>query len=93
MLLWCSSCTWRKGRVGNALDRGHVVVVDDDKGLLPVPVQDCCTIVCVSRLPLPSPLSDRVPVAAAVVFQLHLEGGRHRNKDADRRLPRELSRT
>ena len=28
-------------------------------------------------------LSDRVPVAAAVVFRLHLEGGRHGDKDVD----------
>ena len=51
-------------------------VVDDAKGLLPVLVRDYCVVVCVSRLTLP-PLSDLVPVvdvAAAVVFQFHLEG-------------------
>ena len=31
---WCFGCTWRKGRVGNALDRGCVDVVVDDKELL-----------------------------------------------------------
>ena len=36
-----------------------------------------------SRFPLP--LSDRVPVAAAVVYILHLEGGRHGGHDLDRR--------
>ena len=36
-----------------------------------------------SRLPLP-PLSDRVSVVVvAVVFRLHLEGGRHGDKDVD----------
>ena len=35
----CSGRTWREGRVGNALDRGRVDVVDDAKGLLPVPVR------------------------------------------------------
>ena len=62
-----------------------VDVVDDDaKGLLLVPVR--CCVVCMSRLPLPLLLSDRVPVvvAAAVVFLLHLEGGRHGDKDVDR---------
>ena len=79
LLLWYSGCTWRKIRHGgHDLDRGRVEVVDDAKGLLPVPVRDCCVVICVSRLPLP-PLSDCVPVvavvvAAAVVFQLHLEG-------------------
>ena len=37
-------------------------------------------------LPLP-PLSDRVSIvvaAAVVVFRLHLEGGRHGDKDVDR---------
>ena len=35
VLLCCSSCTcWRGGCVGNVLDRGRVVVVDDDKELL-----------------------------------------------------------
>ena len=73
LLLWCPSCTWRKGRVGNTLDRGRVDVVDDDKGVLPVRgFRDYHVVVCVSRLPLP--LLDRVVVAAAVVFQLHLEG-------------------
>ena len=51
-------------------------VVDDAKELLLVPVRDCCVVVCMSQLPLP-PLSDHVPVvdvAAAVVFQLHVEG-------------------
>ena len=33
----------------------------------------CCVVVCVSQLTLP-PLSDRVPIVVAVVFQLHLEG-------------------
>ena len=46
----------------------------------------CCVVVCVSLLSL-SPLSDRVlivVVAAALVFRLHLEGGRHGDKDVDR---------
>ena len=33
---------------------------------------------------MPLPLSDCVPVAAAVVFLLHLEGGRHGGHDLDR---------
>ena len=32
--LWSSGCTWREGRVGNALDRGRVDIVDAAKGLL-----------------------------------------------------------
>ena len=32
----------------------------------------CCVVVCVSQLPLPLPLSDRVPVVVAVVFRLYL---------------------
>ena len=47
----------------------------------------CCVVVCISRLALPLPLSDCVPVvvgAAAVVFRLHLEGGRPGDKDVDR---------
>ena len=37
-----------------------------------------CCVVCISRFPLPLPLSDRVPVVvAAVVFWLRFEGGRH----------------
>ena len=84
LLLWCSSFTWREGRVsGNDLDSGRVHIVVDDKGLLPVRVlRDCRHVVCVSRLPLLLPLSDRVMVvvAAAGVFRLtlplseHLEG-------------------
>ena len=31
------------------------------------------------------PLTDRVPVVVAAVFQLHLEGGRHGDKDVDGR--------
>ena len=81
LLLWCSCCTWREGHIGNVLDRGRVDVVVDDKGLLLVRVlRDCHVVVCVPRLPLP--LLDRVLVAA-VVFQLHLEGGRHGDKDVD----------
>ena len=72
LLLLCSSCTWREGRVGNALDNERVDIVVDDKGLLPVNVlRDCRVVVCVSRLLLP--LSDRVPVAD-MVFWFHLEG-------------------
>ena len=37
-----------------------------------------------SQLPLLLLLPDRVPVAAAVVFLLHLEGGRHGDKHIDR---------
>ena len=44
----------------------------------------CCVVVCVLRFPFPLPLSDCVPVAAAVVFLLHLEGGRHGGHDLDR---------
>ena len=47
---------------------------------------DCHDVVCVSILQLP-PLSDHVlivVVATAVVFQLHLEGRRHGDKDVDR---------
>ena len=73
---WSSSCTWREGRVGNALDSRRVNIVVDDKGLLLVRVlRNCHVVVCVSRLPLSLPLpSDRVPVvvAAAVVFRLPL---------------------
>ena len=62
----CSGCTWREGyHGGHDLDRGRVDIVDDDKGLLPVLVHDCCAVVCVSQLPLP-PLSDRVPVVVVV---------------------------
>ena len=80
-MLWCSSCTWREGRVGNALDSERVDIVVGDKELLPVRgLHNCNVVVCVSRLPLPLP--DRVPVviAAAVVIRLplplseHLEG-------------------
>ena len=44
----------------------------------------CCVVVYLSRLPL----FDRVPViaAAAVVFQLRLEGGRHGNTLDSRRV-------
>ena len=46
----------------------------------------CCVVVRTSRLPLLLPLSDHIPVVAAatVVFLLHLEGGRHGEKDVDR---------
>ena len=44
----------------------------------------CCVVVCLSQLPLLLPLSDGVPVAADVVFLLHLERGRHGDKDIDR---------
>ena len=37
-----------------------------------------------SGFPLPLLLLDRVPVAAAVVFLLHLEGGRHGGHGLDR---------
>ena len=46
-----------------------------------------CCVVCMSRFPLPLPLSNRVPVvvvAASMVFRLRLEGGRHGDKDVDR---------
>ena len=36
--LLCSGCTWSKGRVGSALVRECIGVVDDAKGLLPVRV-------------------------------------------------------
>ena len=62
LLLWCSGCTWREGRFGNALDSRRVDVVDDAKGMLPVRVLRDGHVFCVSRLPLPLPLSDRVPV-------------------------------
>ena len=43
-----------------------------------------CCVVCISQLPLPLPLLDRVPVVAvAMVFQLRLEGGRHGDKDVN----------
>ena len=46
----------------------------------------CCVVACVSQLPLP--LLDHVPAvvvaAAAVMLQLHLEGGRHGENDVDR---------
>ena len=42
-----------------------------------------CCVVWVSRFPLTLPLSDCVSVAADVVFMLHLEGGRHGDKDID----------
>ena len=45
-----------------------------------LPLSDRALVVCVSRLPLPLPLLDRVPVVVvAVVFRLRLEGGRHGN--------------
>ena len=76
VLLCCYDCTWWKERHGGKdVDRGHVGVVDDAKGLLPVLSAFRCCVVCMPRLPLP--LSDRIPVvfvAAAVVFRLHLEG-------------------
>ena len=76
LLLWCSGCNWREGcHGGHDLYRGRVNVVDDAKGLLPVLVR--CCVVCVSRFPLPLPLSDCVPVVvvvAAVVLRSHLEG-------------------
>ena len=34
LLIWCSSCTWRDGRVGNALDSRYVDIVDADNVLL-----------------------------------------------------------
>ena len=48
----------------------------------------CCVVVYASRLPLLLPLPNCVPVvaAAAVVFLLHLERGRHGDKDVDREL-------
>ena len=85
LLLWCSNCTWKEVRHGgHDLDREHVNVVDDAKGLLLVPVRDCSVVVCVSRLPLP-PLSDRVLVivTAAVLFWLHLREGHHGGNDVD----------
>ena len=45
MLLWCSGCTWRKGRHGDKdVDRGRIKIVDDAKGLLPIhiPLMYCC---------------------------------------------------
>ena len=44
----------------------------------------CCVVVYASQLPLILPLSDCVPIAAAVVFRMYLEGGRHGDKDVDR---------
>ena len=55
-------------------------------GTVVCPGPRCCDVVYMSRFPFP-PLSDCVPVvgvAAAVVFLLHLEGGRHDDKDVDR---------
>ena len=75
LLPGCSGCTWREGRVGNALDRKRVDIVVDDKGLLLVRVfHNCYAVFCVSRLLLS--LSVRVPVVitANVEFQLRLEG-------------------
>ena len=72
-MLWCSGCTWREGRVGNAVDSGRVDIIVDDKGMLPVHVLcDCHVVVWVSRLPLPLPLPDRVVVVVTAVFQLSL---------------------
>ena len=72
------------GRLTWSYSRGVYIVVDD-KGLLPVRLlRDCHVVVYImSRLPLT--LLDRVPVvvAAAVVFRLHLEAGRHGDKDVD----------
>ena len=52
---------------------------------MPVRVlHDCHVVVCVSRFPLSLPLPDRLPVAASLVFLLHLEGRRHGDKDVDR---------
>ena len=63
----CSSCIWREGchASGHDLDKGRVDVVDDAKGLLPV--RDCCVVLCVSRVPLPSPNRVLVVVVVAAV--------------------------
>ena len=48
---WCSGCTWREGRHGNALDSRRVDVVDDAKGLLLIPVRVpllCCLCVTIA---------------------------------------------
>ena len=67
-----------------------VVILIEDVSTLLMMLKDCCwssfrccVVVYVSRLPLLLPLSDLVPVAAAVVFLLHLEGGHHGDKDID----------
>ena len=68
-----------------------LILIEDVSALLML-LKDCCrsafhcycVVVCISRLPLPLLMSDRVPVAAAVVFRLRLEGGCHGDKDIDR---------
>ena len=93
LLLWCSSCTWREGRVvGNDIDNGRVHIVVDDKELLPVRVlRDCRVVICVS--PWPLPLSNPVQVVVAALLwcsdcHCHCRStwreGRHGDKDVDR---------
>ena len=48
-----------------------MLLIEDVSTLLMM-LKDCCR--SAFRLPLLLPLSDRVPVAAAVEFLLHLEG-------------------
>ena len=44
----CSGCTWREGRVDNALDSGRVDIIVEDKGLMAVRVlRNCHVVVCV----------------------------------------------
>ena len=68
-----------------------LILIEDASALLML-LKDCCrsafrcycVVVCISQLPLPLLLSNRVPVAAAAAFLLHLGGGRHGDKDIDR---------
>ena len=48
LLLWCSGCTWRGERAGNALDSGRVNIVAVDKkrklGVIVVLQLPCCCL-------------------------------------------------
>ena len=50
LLLLCSNCTWREGRVGNALDSRRVGVVDYAKGLFLIMVR--VPLLCYLHVPL-----------------------------------------
>ena len=86
MLLCCSDCTWGERRHGDKdIDRGRV---DIDEGmLLADPRSHLALAVLLSELRVTIAIAIAIVgscSATAVVFLLHLEGGRHGDKDVDR---------
>ena len=93
LLLWCSSCTWREERVGNALDSGRVDIVVDDwtvagpcSSRLP-----CCYLCVMITIAIVGSRSGcscccggvRLPLPLSERVPVDAEG-RHGDKDVDR---------